>query len=410
MKLVVAGAGYVGLATAIGLAQEGHEVDLVDVDPRRASAVREGRLPFQEASLQDALVDVLSRGLAVHEAYPERFPDADFAFVCVDTNGTGGALRTEPVESAALSLAQACPETAAIVIRSTVNPGTTDRVTSQLRMKGFCHHVLVNPEFLREGSALADFTHPARVIIGGEESEVCKRLAAAYEFTGAPAIETDTRSAELIKLASNATLALRVSLANEIADLAMAAGADVEMVLKGVGADPRIGQDYLKPGIGFGGNCLPKDLDALRSQPTPTPVFDGAATANLHATERLVDAVAKALPAGSIVGVVGVGFKPGTDSTRGSRSIDLIRCLLERGYLVAVCDPLAEVNARDALDDAVAYASTPLTLADSCDGVILAHPLTGAEISGVAELTQYVWDDIGRVRESTGRLLQVETS
>lgn len=399
VRFVVAGAGYVGLATAIGFALEGHRVDVVDLDPRRANAVRNGQLPFLEASLRDTLVDVLSQGLAVHDSYKRRFPGTDFAFVCVDTNGDGGALHTGPVESAVLSLAEVCPKAAVIVIRSTVNPGTSEKVTSLLRAKGFEHEVLVNPEFLREGSALADFRQPPRIVIGGVDPKARQRLAAAYAFTRAPTIETDPNSAELIKLASNAALAVRVSLANEIAELAIDAGADVEMVLKGVGADPRIGEDYLKPGIGFGGNCLPKDLDALRSQPVPTPLFDGAAEANLRSTERLVESVLKALPAGSPVCVVGAGFKPGTDSIRGSRSILLMKRLLEEGYRVTSCDKLAEANVRDVLDSAVSYVSTPQEAAECCDGVILAHPLADEEISRLGP-AKYVWDDIGRVLQA----------
>ncbi len=396
MRIVVAGAGYVGLATAIGLAREGHGVDLVDIDAERAGAISRGIVPFHEPSLQSALEVIIANGrLRVFDHYPARFEDASFAFVCVEADGAGGPIGIAPIESATRSLAECCPADTVIVIRSTANPGTALQLHQSLRDQGFAHDILVNPEFLREGTALEDFCRPSRVVIGGVEPELRQRLAGLYEFMCAPVIQTDPTSAELIKLASNSALAVRVSLANEIADLAIATGADVETVLAGVGGDPRIGGDYLRAGIGFGGYCLPKDLDALRSLPAPTPLLDGAAATNVRAAERVVDAVAASLPAGSKVGIVGLGFKPGTDSVRGSRSLVIVDSLLQKGYQVVACDPTAEGNVHRVLRSRIAYAASAEETAARTDGLVLVHPLPRRRVEALQALTGYLWNELG---------------
>ncbi|MGE0058098.1 MAG: nucleotide sugar dehydrogenase [Dehalococcoidia bacterium] len=392
----MAGAGYVGLATAIGLAREGHHVDLVDIDVERAGAIAQGIVPFHEPSLQSALAAApAGERLTVISRYPARFEDPSFAFVCVEADGAGGPIGIGPIASATRSLAQACPSDTVIVIRSTANPGTALQLQQSLHDEGYKQDLLVNPEFLREGSALEDFCRPSRVVIGGVEPYLRRRLAGLYGFMHAPVIETDPTSAELIKLASNSALAVRVSLANEIADLAIATGADVDAVLEGVGADPRIGSDYLRAGIGFGGYCLPKDLDALRSLPVPTPILDGAAATNARAAARVVEAVIASLPSGSTIGISGLGFKPGTDSIRGSRALVIVESLLQKGYNVVGCDPLAEENVRRALGSRITYASSAEEAAGLADGIVLAHPVPRRRVEALRALTGIVWDELG---------------
>ena len=395
MKLVVVGAGYVGLATAVGLAREGHQIELVDADPRRASVLRQGRLPFHEPFLAAELTSALGRGLVVNDAY-HQFGNVDFAFICVETDGQGGPLLTHSVEAAAFSLAKTCPTSTGIVIRSTLNPGTAVNLSRMLRAEDFTHEVLVNPEFLREGSALSDFIEPSRHLIGAEAAASGHLLATLYAFTRAPVFETDPTTAELTKLVSNAALAVRVSLANEIASLALGVGADIELLLAAVGADPRIGSDYLKPGLGFGGYCLPKDLDALRSQPVFTPILDAAAAGNVWAMERVIEPVLEALAPGSSVTVVGVGFKPGSDSIRGSKALILIERLLCEGFRVTVCDPLAEMAARKAMGDLVSYSPKAQLAAEHSDGMILVHAPPADEAAHLVGLVPYIWDDLGR--------------
>jgi UDPglucose 6-dehydrogenase len=381
MRLAVAGAGYVGLTTAIGFVRHGHSVDLIDLDSERVAELRNGRMPFAEPTLALELKQYVNGQVRLHDVYPSALLDVDFAFICVDTHSDSeGRLDSSRVYAAAASLARACGPDCTLVIRSTVNPGTTRALADFLAGKGMPTTVLANPEFLREGTSLQDFDHPDRRVIGGDDQASLRRLAALYDFSDADIIVTDAASAELIKLASNAALAARVSMANEIAHLASAAGADVQMVLDGVGRDPRIGRQYLQPGIGFGGSCLPKDLDAFRAaaadRGVKVAVFDGASETNDEAIERLVrntrDLVGQNDSAR--VAVVGLGFKPGTDSVRRSQSMRLVRRLIGEGWDISVLDPIAERSARRELNGEVRYLETFEEALQGHDVVIQVHP------------------------------------
>ncbi len=237
--------------------------------------------------------------------------------------------------------------------------------------------VVSNPEFLREGSALEDFEQPSRRVIGADAANAMNIVASLYDFSTAPILRTDPTTAELIKLGSNAMLAVRVSVVNELADLAASLDVDSDTMFAGVGMDPRIGPDFLRPGIGFGGSCLPKDLDAmrasLRSAGARTNVFDAAAITNDQALERLLDRVRQLTTRGEPIGIVGIGFKAGTDSIRGSRPLRLAQMLLAAGYRVNIFDPLAESNARDVLGERVRYLETPEEILESSRLVILSH-------------------------------------
>jgi UDPglucose 6-dehydrogenase len=215
-------------------------------------------------------------------------------------------------------------------------------------------------------------------VIGGKESEAVEGLARLYSFTSAPVIKTDPRTAELTKLAANAALAVRVSMANELARVARCAEANLEALLDGVGSDPRIGRDYLNPGLGFGGSCLPKDLAAFRSSAQQagmaTPVFDGASTTNDYVVESLAEE-ATVLVSGrphQRICVIGVGFKPGSDSLRSSQPVRLVRCLLDKGFEVTVYDPIAEQNARREFssEPRVSYSNSLDEAVNQCDAVI----------------------------------------
>jgi UDPglucose 6-dehydrogenase len=282
-----------------------------------------------------------------------------------------------------------------------VNPGTAQHLEESLGNELGCL-VLANPEFLREGSGLHDFESPSRIVIGGNDEEAVKALAGLYGFAaGVPVLLTNAKTAELIKLTSNAALAVRVSMANEIAHLAEAADADVELLMEGVGWDPRIGQEYLKPGIGFGGSCLPKDLAAFRSaaQQTgfSTPVFDGASLTNDTVVGRLASRaldIARHIPKPRVC-VVGVGFKPGSDSLRSSQAVRLVRTLLLRGVDVTLYDQIAEANARREFGDRVNYASSfQAAFARADVTVVLDHSLI--EPSTLPDDSRVVIDALGR--------------
>jgi UDPglucose 6-dehydrogenase len=387
MRLAVAGAGYVGLATAVGFARHGCDVQVIETDPERAARLEAGRLPFLEPSLEAAFAELHGTRLRIERTYPSRL-DVRFGFVCVDTSALpDGSLDESRVEAAADSLAASMPATAAIVIRSTVNPGGTLRIERRLRRGGAPRTVLVNPEFLREGHALEDFEAPARRVIGGGDGGQVEALAALYAFSPAPVLLMDAASAELAKLASNAALALRVSMANEIAALGEAAGADLDRVLAAVGADPRIGTGYLSPGIGFGGSCLPKDLGALRSAArswgVDSPVLDAAALTNEGALQRTLSRVIALLGErpDPRIAVIGVAFKPGSDSVRDSPALRLVEALLARGVRVAIHDPLAEQSARAVLGDRVNYLSTPEAAVDASDLVLVVHDSTSGRLA-----------------------------
>jgi UDPglucose 6-dehydrogenase len=362
-RLVVAGAGYVGLATATGFARQGHQVDLVDVNPLVVQALTQGRLHFHEPALANAFSEAaLAERIRVRLGYGD-LESADFAFICTPTPSMpDGALDNSTVYSAVQDLLATCSGELRIVIRSTLNPGDSDKIAEWAEAKRPNVEVLFNPEFLREGYSLEDFEAPSRVVIGGLNGPAIPALGDLYAFAGDKLIVTDRTSAELIKLGANAALAVRVSLANEVAHLASAVGADCETVLAGIGADPRIGSSYLKPGIGFGGSCLPKDLASLRTSAQragiETPVFDGADRTNEIALERLLGKALNLRQNGSPrrVSVIGAAFKSGSDSVRHSRAILLIQRLLSEGMNVSVFDPLAEAGTHQELGDSVTYA------------------------------------------------------
>ena len=364
-RLVVVGAGYVGLATAIGFARLGHQIDLIDVNPVVVQRLRQGGLHFHEPALAEAFSEALAKErIRVRLGY-EELKSADFAFICTPTpSAPDGSLDNSTVYSAVEELLSVLPSELRIVIRSTLNPGNADAIAEWAEEKWPGVDVLFNPEFLREGYSLQDFEAPSRVVIGGRNSAAIAAVGEIYAFASDRLIITNRTSAELIKLGANAALAVRVSMANEVAHLANAMGADCETVLAGIGADPRIGRSYLSPGIGFGGSCLPKDLASLRTLArgagVETPVFDGAERTNEIAIERLLSRALNVKDNGSQVrvSVLGVAFKSGSDSVRYSRSILLIRRLLSKGIGVSVFDPLAEASARRELGDSVTYAGS----------------------------------------------------
>ena len=377
MRLAVAGGGYVGLSTATGFARQGHVVDLVEIDAGRAQTLALGRLPFDEPSLARAFQDERRAGsINIHHGYESLSGNVDFAFICTSTPLTAqGFLDTAQVFQAAEMLTASLSGALRLVVRSTVNPGTTDRLQDMLGSPEGVQ-VLVNPEFLREGSALYDFEAPARVVVGGADHDAVDALGRLYDFAHVRTLRTNAVTAELIKLTSNAALAVRVSMANEIARIAAHTEADLDMVLEGVGSDPRIGQDYLNPGLGFGCSCLPKDLEALRaaaqSAGISLPVFDGASLTNDEVIEILADRIAGARPgAAQRIAVVGVGFKPGSDSLRNSQPVRLVRTLLARGASLTVFDPVAEQNARREFGERVAYAQDIYRLMESADTIVV---------------------------------------
>lgn len=331
MRLSVIGCGYVGLVAGACFAEAGHDVVCVDVDAARVESLRRGRAPFHEPGLEPLL----------------RSPRLSFSTEVVATDVTFIAVGTpdgnaEPV----LEVARSITSATTLVIKSTVPVGTADRVREIVSCD-----VVSNPEFLREGSAVDDFRKPDRVIVGTDSERARQVMRTLYP--NVPLLFMDTRSAELTKLASNAMLATRISFINEMALIASVSGADIELVRRGVGADRRIGSEFLSPGIGYGGSCLPKDVRALSG----SELLRAVDAVNERQKTLLVE-LARAHFGGTLRGKTfalwGLAFKPGTDDVRESPGVALAEQLRREGAGVRAFDPLVRTpfSAMASLQDA----------------------------------------------------------
>lgn len=343
MQIAVAGAGYVGLTTAACLCELGYTVMLVEIDPTRLERLRRGDCPFFEPGLPALLSRHLSLSLLVTDDLNQAVHGARFLFACV---GTPPLPSGAPDLSALWGLLKDLrslrftAEPPIVVMKSTVPPGTNRRAQ---RLLGRSFAVVSNPEFLREGTAIADFFHPDRIVVGGASPEAAQAVADLYDSIDAPLVMTGWEEAETVKYATNAFLALKISFANEIAALADAMGADGLAVLRGLGLDQRIGERFLAPGPGFGGSCLPKDLSALRWKARRLGIrldlLQAALRANARQRQRVIAKLGDV--AGKRVAVWGLAFKAGTDDVREAASLTIIPMLLEMGAQVVAHDPQA---------------------------------------------------------------------
>lgn len=346
MRVEVIGAGFVGVVTAVTLALFGHRVTVLDVEETKISKLSRGAAPFYEPGLDRLLQEALASGCLDFRFFPAGLAkEAQLAMLCVGTpNDARGETDLAQVESAVAGLlAHGLPKT--VVIKSTVPVGTGRRLARLLGAVDPRCRVIANPEFLREGSALRDALHPDRIILGVAEPAQASCLLELYRELKAPVLVTSLEEAELIKYASNAFLATRVSFINELSRLCDRWGLDVNVVARGMGMDHRIGGQFLQAGIGFGGSCLPKDLDSLISQAAAC-----GENANLLRTVRWVnetqpawvmEKIERALGGlqGKRVAAWGLSFKAGTDDRRGSPALELLGRLLEAGASVVAYDP-----------------------------------------------------------------------
>jgi UDPglucose 6-dehydrogenase len=351
-SVTVVGGGYVGLVTAVGLARLGHDVRLVETAPTRLEILRAGRIPIHEAGLQEALDAAVADGrLAVTDVMPG---DPGIILICVGTPiGDDGTSDLRQLDAAMAALRGRIGPDDILVIRSTLPVGGT-RPTIEVAGLSTAR-VFTNPEFLRQGTAVEDFAHPSRIVIGrfpDADPDALAGVLALYGRIEAPRFVVDVEAAEIIKNGANAFLALKLSFTNEIASLCEEAGADVDEVLAGIGADPRIGRTYMHPSFGFGGSCLPKELTTLavagRAFGLPMHVTTAASAANLAAQDRFAERVMSAVggPRGRTIGMLGLSFKAGTDDIRDSPAIRLAERLLAGGARVRAYDPAAGPNAR----------------------------------------------------------------
>ena len=362
MKITVYGAGYVGLVAAACFAEAGHDVLTVDPNPDRLQALQEGRVPFVEAGLDALVAKGVTSGRLTFSGDPELA--ASHGTIHVLAVGTPSSADGSTDESQLIAAAHAIGRGAVgdvvVVVKSTAPVGAAERVVDEVRHEfsqrsvGFQAEVVVNPEFLRAGSAVKDFLEPDRVVVGGDSADAVATVASLYSSFVTPEkiFRMDTASASLVKYAANAMLATRISFMNELANLAEAVGADISEVQRGIGADPRIGDKYLQPGMGYGGSCLPKDVASLIAVGEVAGVTMGVARATAEANTLQVHRLTEKLEhhlgdlAGRSIAVWGLAFKSGTDDMREAPSHTLIEDLLDAGATVRAYDPAAESAAR----------------------------------------------------------------
>jgi UDPglucose 6-dehydrogenase len=344
-SICVVGTGYVGMACLIGLADLGHAVRGYDILTDRIEKLRAGFAPYREAGLEESLQRHLSTGaVSVFTGLAEAVADADFIVIAVGTPALeDGSLDLRALETSLAALsALELRRAPCIVIRSTVPPGTCDRLAER-----FCNlgPLLCAPEFLREGSAVFDFLHPDRIIVGAETPDAAVPYTKLFAALDCRVIVTTRCNAELIKCLSNAYLALKISFANEVANICGALGTEVDDVLHGIGADHRIGREFLRPGIGFGGPCFEKDVKGVVHFTRRTGVAQELFSATLRVNDRQPYRVLEMLDqrlgdvAGLEIGVWGLAFKAGTDDVRDSLAIRILSELSRRGATMRVYDP-----------------------------------------------------------------------
>ena len=373
----VIGVGYVGLVTAACLAELGHHVVCRDIVPERVAMLQRGEVPIHEPGVPELLQRNAER-LTFTLDMEDVFRDARIAIICVDTPPTASGDADLSRVEAVIAALPASAEGAVLVMKSTVPVGTGTRVRSELDARGRQDVGYVsNPEFLREGSAVADFRQPDRVVVGGDRPDDVERVARLYQDLNAPILTTDIASAEMIKLASNAFLATKISFVNEIANVCERVGADVEEVARGMGMDSRIGQSFLRPGIGYGGSCFPKDVTALKQLAGNTgysfQLLASVIEVNELQKRRVIGKLQDRLGSlrGRRVALLGLAFKPHTDDMREASSIVLASRLIAEGASVVAFDPVAAERARGVLPEAVEIAGSMLAAVTDADAVVI---------------------------------------
>jgi len=396
-RIAVIGAGYVGLTTGACLADLGNDVVIVDINREKIDQLQRHVVPFYEPGLTELVQrNAESRRLRFTTSYADAIPGAEYAIIAVSTpEGEGGEADLSYVESAANSIADHMTGPLVVVNKSTVPPLTGDMVSEVIRKRNSNHtaQVVSNPEFLREGSAIQDFMHPDRVVVGGHNREAAEKVAKLYESLEAPIVITpNIYTAEMVKYASNAFLAAKISFINEIARICERVDADAKLVAEGMGYDRRIGASYLDAGIGFGGSCFPKDVKALAALAERFDYHPELlhAVMDINRDQRMlvIDKLRDALDGlgGKIVGLLGLAFKPNTDDLREAPSLDIARVLLAAGAHMRAYDPAAMEKTQLILPD-VEYCKDAYQVAAGADALIL-----------VTEWNEFRQLDLARIR------------
>jgi len=406
MRVTVLGTGYVGLTTAVALAYLGHEVTGLDIDSKKINALKSGELPIFEPHLKE-LMQLASDRLSFTTEYDEAIPPAEVVFIAVGTPSLpDGSPDLRYIKSAAKEIGRHLSKNFTVIVnKSTVPVGSGNWVESIVRdtLAATNGHliegqfaVVSNPEFLREGTALADTLYPDRIVVGADNPRALEVMYNLYKpiieqtfaapnflprpegFTAVPFISTDIPSAELTKYAANAILALKISFINEIAQLAEKVGADVTRVAQAIGLDARIGPRFLQAGIGWGGSCFGKDTAALvataQEYGVPMSIVKAAREVNYRQRARVVEKLQDALKIlkGRTIGLLGLAFKPHTDDLRDAPALDIAQKLISRGAKVKAHDPVAINNARRVFPHPdICYCERPEEATEGVDALVL---------------------------------------
>lgn len=360
-ELSVMGSGYVGLVAGTCLANLDNEVTCIDIDEARVESLRDGEIPIYEPGLEDLLLPLQEQGQLTFSAdWQSELKNKDIIIIAVGTpKREDGSCDVQYVMNAAEMIGQTIESDTVVVTKSTVPVGTgrliRKKIESQLADRSVDpdFQIASNPEFLREGCAVQDFMEPDRAVVGSEDQAARDQVAELYEPLDCPVVKTGLRTAEMIKYASNAFLATKISFINEISNVCELVGADVEEVARGMGLDSRIKSDFLGAGIGYGGSCFPKDTEALVQIAGQggyhSQILSAVMAVNQQQRSRFARKVVTNLPvepSEAHVGVLGVSFKPGTDDMREAPSVDIIHSLQGEGVEVSAYDPVAMSNAR----------------------------------------------------------------
>ena len=387
-SICVVGTGYVGLVTGTCFAELGNTVTCLDIVPEKIERLRAGEMPIYEPGLEPMVQRNYAAGrLRFSTDYATAIPGADYIFIAVPTPTIAGGAGADMqyVEMAARSIAQNLHGDAVVINKSTMPVGSGDLVSAilheHLRDTSLTVSVVSNPEFLREGSAVQDFLQPDRVVLGSSERSAAEHVAELYLPLRAPIVITDLYTAEMIKYASNAFLATKISFINEMARICDRLGADVKEVAAGMGYDKRIGRAFLDAGLGYGGSCFPKDVKALafmaHEADLHPQLLEAVMQINQDQRHVVVDKLADELAsnggiAGKTIAVLGLAFKDNTDDMRDAAAIDIINWLIEAQADVRVFDPVAVATAKRLMPDwQVTYCDDEYEAARDCDGVIV---------------------------------------
>lgn len=386
MKITIIGAGYVGLVSGTCLADLGHEVTCLDTDKAKINSLSQGKNPIYEPGLTDLLVGEISKGrLSFTSDWALAIPEAEVIFIAVGTPSSrrgNGYADMSYVYDAAQSLAPHLKRYTVIVNKSTVPVGSArqvGRVIGETNPKAE-FDIASNPEFLREGAAIHDFMHPDRIVLGVDSpraQEVLQKVYQPLSLLDVPFVVTNPETAELIKYASNAFLATKISFINEMANLCEAVGADVQDLSKAMGLDKRIGPKFLHAGPGYGGSCFPKDTMALirmaQEHGVPTRIVESVVEANHSQKAKMIRKIQDALggaESGKVLAVLGLTFKPETDDMREASSLAILPPLIERGVKIRAHDPAGMEEAKKYLPEAD-YFPDPYTACEGADAICL---------------------------------------